>query len=124
MSETLAKILYNQGLVDAKIGQAIGKDGNWAWYWRKRNNLPPNGNNGIHYSKVLKPEQAKEMHRFLVALKVCARTANTNEVKPNVGQFMKAWAGKEGKRSDRIKRKYEKRAPKWQHLEQEPTVKC
>jgi len=34
--------LYNQGLLDGEIAKAVGLSTPAIWYWRKKNNLPPN----------------------------------------------------------------------------------
>ncbi|MDP4158199.1 MAG: hypothetical protein Q8911_00345 [Bacillota bacterium] len=101
--EEIALKLYHELKSDREIGAVVGKSSNTIALWRNRRNLPSltidkrtgmNYQVGCNFRKVLTPQQAVEMDRFLQALSWAARQAIEVGVKPDINNFINRWSGR------------------------------
>ncbi|WP_407310570.1 hypothetical protein [Desulfosporosinus sp. SB140] len=102
--EALALKLYHEGKNDREIGRLINVNHHAIFGWRSRRNLPSNviksTNHKIEtttpktYRDVLTPEQAEEMDKFLRALSWAGCKAVQAGVKPDIANFINAYAGR------------------------------
>ena len=112
--KTKALQLYHQHKTDTEIAKEVGSYTGTIRSWRNREGLTnispnakpkasyPGANGGMDYRLALDPEKANAMNKFLRAVLWAGGKAKEAGIKPDVGNFIKAWIGlpvtEEGKR--------------------------